>query len=142
MEVWILKRNKRMKGNEIAEKKDITTASVSKSLKEANSRIDDLLKNSAKANKIKLEILSPKLGYARGYAPALKLRVYITYSPVNGIQVWYDHQGACEMCEELNGCRHSLLQEFKERSLDVPSKTIRPSDLSALLFTKIEGMLE
>ncbi|MHA2095433.1 MAG: hypothetical protein ACW98F_12510 [Candidatus Hodarchaeales archaeon] len=131
-----------MNGKEIAKKKEITTASVSKSLKEANSRIDDLLKNTARSNKVQLDLISPKLGYARGYAPALKLRVYITYSPINGIQVWYDHQGECEMCEELNGCRQSLLQEFKERNLNVPSKTIRPTDLSAVLFTKIEGMLE
>ncbi|MFW9995534.1 MAG: hypothetical protein ACFFD4_26085 [Candidatus Odinarchaeota archaeon] len=131
-----------MNGNEIAENKAITTASVSKSLKEANSRIDDLLRNTARSNKVQLELISPKLGYARGYAPALKMRVYITYSPVNGIQVWYDHEGECEMCEELNGCRQALILEFRERNLEVPPETMRPADASALLFKKIEGMLE
>jgi hypothetical protein len=142
MEVWVLKRNKRMNGKEIAEKKNIATATVSKSLKEANFRIQDLLKSTARSNKIQLDIISPKLGYGRGYSPTLKLRVYITYSPVNGIQVWYDHQGECEMCEELNGCRLLLVQEFKERNLKIPHKAVRPTELSALLFSKIEGMLK
>ena len=142
LDIWLLKRNKREKGTKIAERKGISTASVSKNLNEANSRIKGLLDNTAKSNKIQLDLISPKLGYARGYSPALKMRIYITYSPVNGIQVWYDHQGECEMCEELNSCRESLIQEFKERNLEVPPETSRPADASALLFKKIEGMLE
>ncbi|UCG70620.1 MAG: hypothetical protein JSV09_06275 [Thermoplasmata archaeon] len=136
-----MKRNKQMIGNEIAETKAITTATVSKSLKEAKDRIANLLKNTARSNKVKLDLISPKLGYARGYSPTLKLRVYITYSPINGIQVWYDHQGECAMCEELNGCKQALFQEFKEREIEIPSKTMPPTDLSAFLFTQIEGRL-
>ena len=131
-----------MNGKEIADKKKISTASVSKTLKNVNSRIEELLKSAASSNKIKLDILSSKQGYARGYSPPLKIRVYITYSPANGIQLWYDHKGSCEMCEVLNGCRDLLIKEFKEREIEIPHKAIRPSDLSALLFSKIEGRLE
>ncbi len=140
VELWLLKRNE-LNGREIAEKKGISRATVSKNLKHANNRVKSLLQNAAQMNKIHLDLLNEKLGYARGYNHIFKLQVHITYSPVNGIHVWYDHKGVCENCEDFVSCRKVLLQEFQERNLQVPHTAIRPTDLSDLLFQQIEASL-
>lgn len=141
LEIWKLRRDK-LKGREIADKKDITEAAVSKSLKEANKRIKDLIEYSARMNKIELERTSAKLGFAWGKSHTFKLKAWITFSPVNGVHVWYKHEGACEACGELGYCRSVLKQEFKERNLKLPSEMMKPSKLAELLFQILEAMVE
>lgn len=98
-----------------------------------------MLENAARMNKIRLDLLSPELGFARGKSLIFKTRVYITYSPINALQVWYDHKGECEGCEEFGECRRGILQEFKERNLAIPNPALRPTDLIELLVKTLEG---
>ncbi|MFW9993025.1 MAG: hypothetical protein ACFFD4_13360 [Candidatus Odinarchaeota archaeon] len=139
--IWNLKRNN-LTGEEIAKKENVTPGFVSKTLKETNKRIKGLLENAARMNKITLEILNEELGIARGHSHVLNMQVFITYSPVNGVQVWYEHEGDCVSCKQFSECREALIQEFKERNLPVPSPTLRPTDLSDILLEKIAEMLE
>ncbi|MFX0092492.1 MAG: hypothetical protein ACFFBD_12080 [Candidatus Hodarchaeota archaeon] len=138
--IWRLKRTQ-ITGIQIAKLKKISRASVSKTLKEANERIKTLLDNAARMNKIHLELLSAELGFARGYSHVFKVRAYITYSPINGVNVWYEHEGICEDCEDFTSCRKLLIQEFKERNLSVPTNVLRPTILGEILFQKIERMI-
>ncbi len=140
LEFWHLKRAQQS-GRDIAKLKKVSEQAVSKTLKEANTRIRTLIENSAAMNRINLELLNEELGVARGYSCVFKVKVYITYSPNNGVQVWYDHQGACEECEEFVECRKRLLLEFKERNIIVTQPALRPTELANLLFQKIEEML-
>ena len=57
IEIWLLKRNK-MSGVQIARTKQISRATVSKTLKKANERVKSLLENAARMNKIHLDILN------------------------------------------------------------------------------------
>jgi transcriptional regulator len=139
--IWKLKRDN-YTGREIAKKLKADPGYVSRSLKKANERIKELIKNAARMNKIKLDLLNEALGLARGHSHMFNIRAYITYSPVNGVQVWYDHEGDCMTCEEFAECKAGLIQEFKERNLEIPSPTIQPTDLSELLVKKIEELLE
>ncbi len=131
-----------MSGVQIAQNKRISRATVSKTLKKANERVKSLLENAARMNRIQIKILNEELGYVKGYSHMFKLEAHITFSPINGVHVWYDHKGKCESCEDLTNCREVLLQEFKERNLQVPHTAIRPTDLSDLLFEKIEERLK
>jgi len=108
---------------ELAKEKKVTPAFVSQTLKEANERIDALLHDAAKANKIKLNYVNTELGFARGKSFVLKMTIFITFSPTNGVQVWYKHQGGCVGCEIYEECRTALLQEFKERKLPIDNPT-------------------
>ena len=141
MEIWQLKRT-RLTGKQIAQRKQISRAAVSKTLKEANKRVMALLENGARMNKIHLDLLNAKLGFARGYNHVFKVRAYITYSPINVVQVWYEHKGMCENCEDFVHCRKLLLQEYKERDLKVPNNALRPTTLGEILFQELEEMLE
>ncbi|MFX1250631.1 MAG: hypothetical protein ACFFCZ_03370 [Promethearchaeota archaeon] len=140
IKIWVLTR-KYLSGKEIAEKEGITRPAVSQNLRVANQRIKDLLENTARSNKICIELLSKKYGYVRGYSAMFKVRAYITYSPENGLQVWYDHKGHCENCEEFGDCRRIILQEFKERQITVPNEALRPTELGEILFEKIEDAI-
>jgi hypothetical protein len=137
IEIWILNRNKET-GRAIAKQKNVTPAFVSKTLKEANNRIKDLLESSANANKIKLDFINVKLGFARGQSQMLNVKTFITFSPSNGVQVWYEHKGDCANCEVYDECRSALLQEFKERNLKIDSPTLAPTDLGEKLFEELE----
>lgn len=139
--IWTLKRNK-MTGREIVKQIQVDPAFVSRSLKEANKRIKALIEEVGKMNKIKIQMINGELGIARGYSHILNISAYITFSPINGLQVWYEHKGECTSCEEYAECRKALLQEFKERNIEAPNSTLRPTDLSDYLFEKIEAMLE
>ncbi|MFW9993268.1 MAG: hypothetical protein ACFFD4_14590 [Candidatus Odinarchaeota archaeon] len=138
--IWQLKRAQHT-GKQIAEQKQISPASVSKNLKEANTRVLALLKNAAKMNKIHLEVTSARLGFARGYSRVFNVPAYITYSPVNGVNVWYHHEGKCEECDDFTPCRKSLINEFEERNIEVPRDVIRPTFLAEILFKKIEVII-
>ncbi|MFX0051729.1 MAG: hypothetical protein ACFFAJ_11485 [Candidatus Hodarchaeota archaeon] len=141
IEIWSLKR-KQLTGREIAIKRSITPGMVSKTLTEANKRVKALLQNAAYMNKITLDITSPEYGYARGKSHMLGVNGYITYSPKNGVQVWYDHKGDCVQCDKYPQCRESILQEFKERNIKIENPTLRPTDLVEILLTTVERMLE
>ena len=138
--IWNLKRNEKS-GREIAKEIEVDPAFVSRSLKEANKRIMGLLKEAGKMNKIKLNLIDGELGYARGHSHIFNISAYITFSPINGLQVWYEHKGDCTSCEEFVECRTALLQEFKERSIKIQNPTMSPTELSDLLFSKIEERL-
>ncbi len=138
LEIWKLKRDK-LKGKEIAKQKAVTTGFVSKTLIDANERIRGLLENAAYMNKITLEVLSEEVGFARGQSHMLGgIQCYITFSPQNGVQVWYEHKGECVNCEKYTMCRDILIQEFKERNIHLNNPQLRPTDLTEVLFQHLE----
>ena len=141
VELWFLKRC-RHSGKEIAKQKEISPAFVSKALKEANKRITSILQETARTNKIALDLLSSELGFARGHSRMFDLKAYITFSPANGVQVWYDHKGDCANCEEFDECRKNLFQEYKERNITLKKPALRPTDLGEFLFTTLEAMVK
>jgi transcriptional regulator len=140
IEIWVLNRKKKS-GRVIAKQKNVTPAFVSQSLKEAKQRIEDLLKDSARANKIKIEVLNSELGFARGQNQQLKTKAYITFSPINGVQVWYEHKGDCAGCDVLEECQTALIQEFKERNIPIVNQTLAPTHLSEIFFNHLEALI-
>ena len=138
--IWNLKRNEKS-GREIAKEIEVDPAFVSRSLKEANKRIKGLLTEAGKMNKIKINLIDGKLGYARGHSHIFNISAHITFSPINGLQVWYEHKGECTSCEEFVDCRKALLQEFKERNIRITNPSMSPTDLSDLLFRRINERL-
>jgi hypothetical protein len=137
VEIWFLKR-KKLSGRKIAKQKEVTPAFVSKSFVEAKKRIKSLLIETAKSNKITLDLINETIGFTRGFSHIFNVISYITFSPKNGVQVWYDHEGDCITCERYGQCSKILLQEFKERSIKIDSPQLRPTDLGKKLFKILE----
>jgi hypothetical protein len=131
-----------LKQKEIAEKRKVTIGFVSKSLSEANNRIEVLLQNTANGNKISLDVLNGEQGYARGKSHMFDVIAYITFSPKNGVQVWYEDKGDCIKCEKFAYCREVILQEFKERKIKFDSPLLQPTLLIERLIAEIEKRFE
>jgi len=141
LKIWELKRNQ-FKQKEIADKRKVTIGFVSRSLSEANRRIEDLLQSVANGNKISLNALNGELGYARGKSHMFDVMAYITFSPKNGVQVWYEDKGDCVSCEKYSYCREVIQQEFKERNIKLESQSLQPTLLIERLIIEIEKRLE
>ncbi|MFQ5979623.1 MAG: hypothetical protein ACE5OZ_15960 [Candidatus Heimdallarchaeota archaeon] len=93
-------------------------------------------------NKISLDLISEQLGYARGQSHMFDVPAYITFSPKNGVQVWYEDKGECVTCEKYNFCRQVIIQEFKERNLKLETPSLQPTLLVEALIAKLEERLE
>ena len=139
IEIWNFNREKKS-GREIALLKSVTPGFVSKTLKEANERIKDLIINTAKSNKITINEsdINEKKGFAKGYSPIFNTPVKITFPPVNGIQLWYEHKGECALCSEFDNCRRTIIQEFKDRNIKIENESLEPTELSEILLNEIE----
>ena len=138
--IWSLNSNGLTEAN-IARKLFITRQTVHHALNAANQRIGESLQETANINKIEIETVDPTKGYLVGYSPHFKSQAFITFSPKNGIQIWYKHKGNCEKCKRLKTCQEVLIQEARDRKLvlqDQTSQTL-PSKLSEILFSAITG---
>jgi hypothetical protein len=136
--IWSLK-NEGLTEADIGRKLDIKRQTVHKALNVANQKILQALEETAKINKIEVQTVSPTQGYLIGYSPHFETQAFVTYSPKNGIQIWYKHEGHCKKCRRAKKCRETILQEAKERKLTFKEDTSRtpPSKLADILFSMI-----
>ena len=138
--VWTLKSEGYTEAG-IGRKLDITRQTVHKALNVANQKVLQALEETAKINRIEIQTVSPSQGYLTGYSPHFNTEAFVTYSPNNGIQIWYEHEGNCKKCKRAKECRTILLEEAKERKVDFGKDVDRmlPSKLAKALFSKIKG---
>jgi len=138
--VWSLKSEGYTEAG-IGRKLDITRQTVHKALGVANKKILQALEETAKINRIEIQTVSPTQGYLTGYSLHFNTEAFVTYSPTNGVQIWYEHEGNCKKCKKAKECRDALLVEAKERKIDFGKDVDRmlPSKLAKTLFSKIKG---
>jgi len=139
-QIWNLK-NKGLLETNIARRLNITRQTVHKALDVANTKVSQALQETARLNKIKVKTVDPADGILMGYSPEFKTDALITFSAKNGVQVWYRHDGDCENCDQLQTCKTMLLDEAKDRDVQLPrdSDLMLPSKLAEILFSKIMG---
>ena len=125
----------------IGRKLDITRQTVHKALNVANQKILQSLEETAKINKIEIKTVSPTQGYLTGYSPHFDTEAFVTYSPKNGVQIWYEHEGNCKKCNRAKTCRETLLEEARDRKLafEEDINQMLPSKLAQTLFSMITG---
>ena len=138
--IWSLK-NEGLTEAAIGRKLDIKRQTVHKALNVANQKILQALEETAKINKIEIQKVSHSQGYLVGYSPHFETQAFITYSPKNGIQIWYEHEGNCAKCRRAKKCRETILEEARERKLTFKEDVNRtpPSKLADILFFMITG---
>jgi hypothetical protein len=125
----------------IARKLNVTRQTVHKAIGIANSKVLGSLEETARINKIQIMSINIAAGALFGYSPHFKTQVLITFSGKNGIQTWYQHEGDCKNCDQLQNCRQTLVGEAKERHIPLPNniESILPSEFANVLFSKIIG---
>ncbi len=138
--IW-LKRRQEIPPSSIARELKVSRALVSKTQRIAEERIERILLHSASANRINIEHISPRYGFAVGYCPANKSETYIVYSPALGTQLWFSHGGNCGNCSEQAICEKTIHTLAHEWNLPIP-RGIQATDAAEELVIAIMRRLK
>ena len=133
--IW-LKRRRKTPPSVIAKELKVSRPFVSQAQRIAEGRIKNLILAAAHMNRIHIDQISPKYGFAVGYNHANDSRTFITYSPEYRVQVWFDHEGDCQTCELASECDRILRGLAAEWEFSIPMD-MPPTQVAKTLFEKI-----
>jgi hypothetical protein len=139
-EFWVLRRNGLPNIN-IAKHFGVSRQAVSRALLSMDKRIEEVLFEMARANRIEVEKLDPKKGILFGKSIPFKANAIIFVSVKRGMQVWYEHEGECRSCERYRECIELLWDFADEMQLKLHS-TNDPTKVADELFEKLKGSIE
>jgi hypothetical protein len=136
--VWDLFR-RGLSQTEIAKDLEVSRQAIHKTVNKANKKVLKALLDTAEINKLDVRRVDPVKGMLVGYSQGFDSRVFLTYGPKNGVQLWYDHQGQCEDCRKREECTSKLLETAEEWKVDLTEeeKTLPPTLLAERLFSEV-----
>lgn len=125
--------------SDISRKEEISRQSVHIILNVAREKISQALKEAAEVNGIRIKHTDVMKGILIGESPELGHKVAVTYSPSNGIRIWYAHDDECRECKIDKTWIKVILKEAQERQIELSDAELRlpPHKLTRLVFTKI-----
>jgi hypothetical protein len=137
-EIWEFKK-KGFSESDIARRLQVTRQTVHKAADVATIKIEAALVEAANLNKIKIKNMDASNGILMGHSSEFTTPTIITFSPRNGLQIWYRHEGDCSHCERIEKCRIALLTEMEDRHIQLQKEaaSMSPSKLAELLFKNI-----
>lgn len=139
-EFWVLRRNGLPNIN-IAKRFGVSRQAVSRALLSMDKRIEEILLEMAKANRIEVQKLDSKKGILFGRSVPFKANAIIFVSGKHGVQVWYEHEGECGSCERYRECIELLWDFADEMQLKLQS-TNDPTKIADELFAKLKESIE
>lgn len=128
-----------MTESEISRELNITRQSVHIMLNVARSKIIRALNEAAEVNRIQVRHLDVEKGILVGYSREFDHKVVITYSPKNGIRIWYAHDEECKECQFDREWVKIILDEAEERGIKLSEEELQlsPPQLAKIIFKKI-----
>jgi hypothetical protein len=102
-------------------------------------RIEKTLLEMASANQIEVERVNPERGILFGHSAPFNVNAIIFVSARHGMQVWYEHEGNCGICNRYTQCIE-LLWDFADEMKIKLEKTDDPTKLANELFEKLRGL--
>jgi len=135
-EFWKLRRD-HVSNITIATSLGISRQAVSKALLAIDGKIETALLTMAKANKISVGKINPQLGILFGRSVPMDTDAVIFISEKHGVQVWYEHDGDCETCEEYTACIELLWDYADELKMSL-SQIADPTKMAEELFVKVK----
>lgn len=136
-EFWRLRRNGLLNSN-IARSFNISKQAVSRALITMDKRIEKTLFEMARVNQIEVEKVNSERSILFGHSVPFKASAIIFVSARHGIQVWYEHEGNCGVCNRYTQCIE-LLWDFADEMKIKLEKTDDPTKLADELFEKLRG---
>jgi hypothetical protein len=124
---------------EISREAKISRQTVSKSFNVIDSKVSKALFEAAKLNRIEIIEIDREKGYLLGRSPTFQTNALITFSDVNGLQLWYKGEGNCSECDSSEKCRETLTSEAKIRGIELfeDQKNMQPTLIADRLFEKL-----
>jgi transcriptional regulator len=137
-EMWGLARSG-LTESEISRKLDVSRQSVHIMLDAARNKVMQALNEAAEVNRIQIQHMEIEKGILVGHSQEFDHKVVITYSPKNGVRLWYAHDQECRECKFDKSWVKTILAEAQERGITLSSKELRlqPPELAKVVFGKI-----
>ncbi|MEM2939812.1 MAG: hypothetical protein QXU95_06055 [Candidatus Bathyarchaeia archaeon] len=135
--IWRLRR-RGLRQAEIAREIGVLRQEVNRAIIAIDSKVERALIETAHVNKMNILRIDPVNGVLEAYSPSYKVPVIISFSEINGIQVWYLYEGKCEECERINNCREMLIAEARERQMELTEDDLKltPTHLAKKIFAR------
>ena len=137
-DLWSLKLGG-LSESDISRREEISRQSVHIILDVALDKISQALKEAAEVNRIRISHMDAVKGVLFGESLEFGHKVVVTYSPSNGIKIWYAHDDDCRECKLDRSWVKVILKEAEERRIELNAAEIRlpPHKLAKLIFSKM-----
>ena len=137
IEIWNL-RKKIDNQSEIGRILGITRQAVNNSLSLIEEKMEYTFNEALDANNLKPMKMNLVEGVMEAYSPAHQLPVIVSLSNVNGLKIWYLYEGKCGQCDLERSCRRMLLDEARERDIELEpdDRRLEPTKLALRVFKK------
>ena len=138
LEIWDLNRRGESRA-EIGRRFEFTRQAVYDALKVSLGKVESALRHTAEASSIEIIRVDPKNGILLGRMPLDSSKVIVTFSKKHGVQTWHFEEPDCDKCGYVKRCAERLLDEAKERKIDLGSdqRSLPPSRLAHVIFSKL-----
>jgi predicted transcriptional regulator len=118
----------------------ISRQAVSKALLVMDGKIESALRDMARSNQIAINTINAERGILLGRSIPFQTAAIIFVSEKHGVQVWYDHDGDCDMCQRFTECIELLWDYATELGIRI-EKSADPTKMAEELFTKVKAMV-
>jgi hypothetical protein len=118
----------------------ISRQAVSKALLVMDEKIELALRDMAQANQIAIEKINTERGILVGRSIPFQTAAIIFVSDRYGMQVWYEHEGDCGVCQRYTECIELLWDYATELGIRI-EKTADPTKMAEELFTIVKAMV-
>jgi hypothetical protein len=117
----------------------ISRQAVSKALLIMDEKIESALREMAQANQIAIDRINTERGILVGRSIPFQTPAIIFVSQKHGVQVWYEHDGDCGICQRYTECIELLWDYATELGIKI-KRTADPTKMAEELFTKVKAM--
>jgi hypothetical protein len=117
----------------------ISRQAVSRALLLMDERIEEILREMARANQIEVEKIDAERGVLIGRSIPFRAAAIIFVSEKHGVQVWYEHDGDCGTCQRFTECTELLWDYATELGIRI-RKSGDPTKMAEELFTRLKAM--
>ncbi len=129
--VWDLRRKKNTQ-SEIARLMGFSRQASHHTLNLIDAKVDKAFREAASTNGLQVKRVNLVEGIMEAYSPIHKVPVFVSLSKVNGLRVWYMHEGECGSCQHEGDCRGFLEKEAEERGIELDGASTLPPTLLAM----------
>ena len=135
---WMMRRGG-MTNISIANQQGITRQGVSQAIRFMDDKIDASLREMARANRIEVEKIDLERGILFGRSVPFQTKAFIFVSAKHGMQVWYEHEGDCEACNQYTQCIEFIWDFATELGIRI-RKTDNPTKMAEELLARLTEM--
>jgi len=136
-EIWSLRR-KISNQSEIARTLGISRQAVNITLNVIAEKMEQTFHECLDANNLYPRKINLVDGVMEAYSPAYQLSVIVSLSVTNGLKVWYLYEGNCSRCDLERSCRRALIEEARERGVELEpeDRRLEPTRLALKIFSR------